>query len=148
VPRFFTLPEAESLIPEVERLLQSCTQSRQDYERAQRELSAFAERVTLAGGTAFDPGKVSPVRQRKDSAVQILSAAVEGLENIGCQLKDLDAGLIDFPTLYFGEEVLLCWKRGEAGIGFWHKVADGFAGRRPVDSEFLCNHRGDSSTEL
>lgn len=147
MPRFFTLLQAESLLPEVERLLQSCIHSRQDYESAERELNAFAERVTLAGGTAFHPAKVSPIRQRKDSAAQSLAAAAEALGKIGCQVKDLDSGLIDFPTLYHGEEVLLCWKRGESGISFWHKVADGFAGRRPVDNEFLLNHRGDSSTE-
>jgi hypothetical protein len=32
--------------------------------------------------------------------------------------------------------VLLCWKRGEARIDFWHRIEDGFAGRQPIDARF------------
>lgn len=50
------------------------------------------------------------------------------------QIKDIGAGLIDFPHLRDdGEEVYLCWKLGEETIGYWHPIQDGFAGRRPID---------------
>ena len=58
-------------------------------------------------------------------------------------VKDLDSGLIDFPTLFRGDEVYLCWKLGESGIGFWHKIEDGFPGRKPIDQDFKDNHRGE-----
>ncbi|MGH9662602.1 MAG: DUF2203 family protein [Bryobacteraceae bacterium] len=34
----------------------------------------------------------------------------------------------------------LCWKLGERGISFWHGVDEGFAGRKPIDGEFLETH--------
>jgi hypothetical protein len=58
-------------------------------------------------------------------------------------VKDLDIGLVDFPTTFNGVEVYLCWKLGEPGIEFWHGVEEGFRGRKPIDREFLENHRGD-----
>jgi hypothetical protein len=39
--------------------------------------------------------------------------------------------------------VYLCWKLGEPDIAYWHAIEDGYRGRRPIDSEFLSNHRGD-----
>ena len=55
----------------------------------------------------------------------------------GCQLKDVEIGLVDFPTLYRGKEVYLCWKFGEAGIGYWHPIEDGYRGRqRPSTANF------------
>jgi len=45
-------------------------------------------------------------------------------------IKDLDVGLIDFPTLFRGKEVYLCWRMGESGIRHWHGVDEGFAGRK------------------
>jgi hypothetical protein len=34
---------------------------------------------------------------------------------------------------------------GESGIGYWHGVDEGFAGRKPIDRDFLDNHQGDLS---
>ena len=57
---------------------------------------------------------------------------MEQVQSFGCLIKDLDVGLIDFPTLYRGEEVYLCWKLGEDGIEFWHGVSEGFRGRKKI----------------
>ena len=65
------------------------------------------------------------------------------IQENGVVVKDLDIGLIDFPTLFRGEEVYLCWKLGETGIRFWHGLDEGFRGRKPIDEEFLANHRGE-----
>ncbi len=86
--------------------------------------------------------RIADLRARKDAAARKLKVdSSRRIKEIGCQLKDIDTGLIDFPTLYRDKEVYLCWKLGESGIGFWHHVEDGFRGRRPIDSEFLANHR-------
>jgi hypothetical protein len=56
------------------------------------------------------------------------------LEERGVLVKGIDEGLIDFPHLRSnGEEVYLCWKLGENDITHWHRIPDGFAGRRRID---------------
>lgn len=142
MPRFFTLLEAEGFLPEVERLLRSSIQAKQDYESGDSELNQIAQRITLMGGIAIKREDVVASRTRKDSSARVLKAAMERIEEIGCQVKDLETGLIDFPTLYRDREVYLCWKLGESGIRFWHHIEDGFRGRQPINSEFLANHRG------
>jgi hypothetical protein len=142
VPRFFTLLEAEGFLPEVERLLRSSIQAKQDYESGDAELNQMAQRITLMGGILVRREEVVASRTRKDSSARVLKAAMERIEEIGCQVKDLETGLIDFPTLYRDQEVYLCWKLGEASISFWHHIEDGFRGRQPINSDFLSNHRG------
>jgi hypothetical protein len=57
----------------------------------------------------------------------------QALEGRGVLIKDLDRGLIDFPYIREdGEEVYLCWMVGEEEIRFWHRIPDGFAGRKPI----------------
>ena len=51
----------------------------------------------------------------------------------GCIIKDLDVGLLDFPSVIDNEEVYLCWKLGEDRIRFYHRQDEGFAGRKPLD---------------
>lgn len=59
---------------------------------------------------------------------------VQGLEGRGIIVKGIEQGLIDFPHIRGnGEEVYLCWKAGEDNIHFWHRIEDGFAGRRVIE---------------
>lgn len=60
-------------------------------------------------------------------------ACVDKLEELGVVLKDLDLGLLDFPSEREGEEVLLCWHVGEGSVESWHSLEEGFAGRKPID---------------
>jgi hypothetical protein len=62
-----------------------------------------------------------------------LRAAIEELTAEGIVLRDLDAGLVDFPArLDDGREYLLCWVLGEPAVEWWHWPETGFAGRRPL----------------
>ena len=54
------------------------------------------------------------------------------LHELGILVKDLDSGLVDFPCRREDEDVLLCWRLGEEEVAFWHRLEDGYAGRRPV----------------
>jgi len=65
-------------------------------------------------------------------AKDALEAVMEDLDSIGCVVRDLDLGLVDFPALAGGTEVFLCWRLGEDAIGYWHGTAEGYAGRKPL----------------
>jgi len=66
--------------------------------------------------------------------MEFLVEIVKGFDKKGIQVKGLDDGLIDFPHIRAnGEEVYLCWKVGEDDILYWHRIADGYAGRRSID---------------
>lgn len=143
MPRFFTLLQAETLLPQLEPLLRGVIDQKKAYEQAEGEITGMSQRIALTGGMLVSREQMARTRKKKDAAVRGLAAAVEKIQDLGCQIKDADTGLIDFPTLYRGEEVYLCWKLGEPSIEFWHRVEDGFRGRQRIDSEFLANHKGD-----
>jgi len=145
MPKRFTLAEAQSLIPRVDRLLRDAIARKATYEEAEREIHSFQERVMMMGGVAVDRDRALDSRSRRESAASELRTAIEEVQEVGCLIKDLDIGLIDFPTTYHGNEVYLCWKLGESAIEYWHGVEEGFAGRKPIDEEFLENHEGDRS---
>jgi hypothetical protein len=143
MPRYFTLQQAEKLLPEVESAIRDAIQQKSVYQQAEEEWRGFASRVTMLGGVRVDHSKVMDIKRRRESSAERLKDAVEKIQDFGCVVKDLDIGLIDFPTLFHGEEVYLCWKLGESGIEFWHGVHEGFRGRKPIDAEFLAEHRGE-----
>ena len=143
MPRRFTHAEAQSLIPQVGGLLRDAIAARSEYAEAERTIQEFTERVMMMGGVTVDRERAIASRNRRDSAATGLRGAIEQVQETGCVLKDLDIGLVDFPTLLRGVEVYLCWKLGEPKIAFWHGVEEGFRGRKAIDQDFLDHHRGD-----
>lgn len=143
MPKRFTLIEAERLLPEIEAIIREAVSLKTQYQEAEQALHSFAQRVAMQGGVVVDREAVLQNRAQRDRYGESLKEAVERIQEYGCVIKDLDVGLVDFPTLFRGQEVYLCWKMGETGIGFWHGVDEGFAGRKPIDRDFLENHRGD-----
>ena len=141
--RFFTLRQAERLLPEVGPAIRDAISLKSNYQQAEAEVQRTAEWIRLSGGASVNRDQVLEAKNRRDASAAQLKEAIEKVHEFGCVVKDLDIGLIDFPTLFRGEEVYLCWKLGEAGIQFWHGVEEGFAGRKKIDQDFLDNHKGD-----
>jgi hypothetical protein len=134
--KIFTLDEAQNLLPVAESLLNRATEAKQAAEDLEEELSALMRRIFAQGGMKVDVGDVQRRRTTLEALVQRAKDSIQELDAIGVQVKDLEAGLLDFPCELEGETVLLCWKRGEPRIGFWHRMEDGFRGRQPIDARF------------
>jgi hypothetical protein len=132
----FTLDEAQALLPIVEALLNRAIEAKQALADLEEEQKELLRRIFLGGGMLVN---LTAVKKRKITMAALVQRAKDSLQEIdaiGVQVKDLDTGLLDFPCILEGETVLLCWKRGEARIGFWHRMEDGFRGRQPIDARF------------
>ena len=135
----FTLEEARRLIPQVARLLAEAVALRAGYAEAEQAIRSSAERIMMMGGVNVNRDAARLSHNRLASCAARLKSALEEFESLGCQVKDLDTGLVDFPTVYRGEDVCLCWKLGEPDIRFWHRADEGFAGRKAIDRDFLVS---------
>jgi len=134
--KLFTLDEAQALLPVLDALLNRAMEAKDAAADLEEQENELLRRIILSGGMLVDK---AAVKKRKITLAALVQRAKDSLEEIiatGVQVKDLDIGLLDFPCELDGETVLLCWKRGEPRIGFWHRVDDGFAGRQPIDRRF------------
>lgn len=141
--RHFTLDSARALLPRVGRLIRDSVQAKTRYQEAETYMRDLAQRILMMGGIAVDTAAAEARRAQRDTNGQFLKQALDEIEDLGVLVKDLNAGLVDFPTLYRGEEVYLCWRMDEDDITFWHGVHEGFAGRKEIDGHFVENHRGE-----
>jgi hypothetical protein len=132
----FSLDEAQSLLPVLEALLRRAIDAKKSAEDLELQLQELSQRVFFAGGMLLDIAQVGRQQQALRSAVQQAKDAVQEIDSIGVQVKDLDTGLLDFPCRLGDDVVLLCWKLGESKITHWHTVDAGFQGRRPLDERF------------
>jgi len=137
--RYFTVTEANAMIVDLERafgrILQMKAQVRTAYARL--EEAGFAP-----GGDDFD---TAPAGAGADvindlttlkTLIDALKVEVKALGDAGCQVKNMDEGIVDWFASRGDRDVLLCWKLGEKKIGYWHDADAGFAGRRPISELF------------
>ncbi len=127
---FFTVAQANAILPDVIKKFEMAVAKKSNVTK----LQAVTE-------TAMDKSLSEYVeaKGRLNRAIIEFYTAIEKLESTGAMIKNLDQGLLDFPSLHFDEEVWLCWKYGETKIGFWHEKDSGFMGRKPLatDNESL-----------
>jgi hypothetical protein len=120
----FTLEEAEALLPQVKELLDEMTEVRDEIVSSGANLASVLQSASGNGGSKSSSEYIL--------LLQRFNASLATLQEFGVELKDLDQGLVDFPS-YRGEQLIfLCWKRGEDHIRFWHDLESGIAGRKPL----------------
>ncbi len=120
--KYFTPEEANRALPQVRTLVAQIMQAREAIVKAQPDLWPVLEKSSGNGGSK-KAGEVLHEFRRVENGVK-------DLQEIGCQLKDMSIGLVDFPSLRDGEEVLLCWKYGEPEVLYWHDLQSGYQGRQ------------------
>jgi hypothetical protein len=122
--RHFTVEEANAAIERIGPMLEKLRDAKAGLldEDAREALSEASP--TNGGG---DPG-----RQVGEAFLEIRRILVE-LNEAEIVVRDVDRGLIDFPSIREGEEIYLCWQLGEERVAWWHDLESGFAGREPLD---------------
>ncbi|HEX3939891.1 MAG TPA: DUF2203 domain-containing protein [Acidobacteriaceae bacterium] len=133
----FSLEEAQSMLPVLESLLCRAMDAKATADQREEELQQLSQRIFFAGGMMVDLARTGRQRAEQQTAIQQTKDALEEIQAIGVQVKDLESGLLDFPCQLGEDIVLLCWKMGEERITHWHTLDAGFQGRQPLDSRFL-----------
>jgi hypothetical protein len=132
----FTLDEAQALLPVLESLLKQAIEGKKNADAVEERLQDLNKKIFLSGGLLVDVAKVRRQKTAAEQHLQQAKDALDEIDSIGVQVKDIETGLLDFPCEMNGETVLLCWKMGESRIDFWHTLEAGFRGRQPIDERF------------
>jgi hypothetical protein len=133
--RLFTRDQVNALISELTEIVsEAMARHRQALDLGQA-LEEERQRIQMAGGTRVDQRDWKARAERMDGLAIEVRQGIERIHRLGGTVKDLELGLVDFPGLVPGqgdEPVNLCWKHGEAEVGFWHGFDEGYAQRKPL----------------
>jgi hypothetical protein len=130
--RHFTPEEANAALEQVRPLVEKMVAHRRAHAAALARQEELEGRIRGNGG-GIPPATLAGAAAEVEREARALARTIDEINDQGVQVKDLDEGLVDFPALLAGETVLLCWKLDEDEIRWWHRVEDGFAGRRPLE---------------
>ncbi len=133
--RLFTVEKANRALPLVRRIVEDVVT---EHPRWKDLVSRYE---LLAAGTRPEWGETAELRGLRkeiDAVAERINGYLRELEQIGCQLKGFEQGLVDFYGQHEGRLVFLCWRRGEEQVSHWHELDTGFAGRQPITPDFVA----------
>ena len=133
-PRIFTLDEAERTLPLVRRIVADVQRL---YEEWRGAVGVYELAAAGAKGDAPESEELARLRDLVNAHARQMAELIGELEEVGCQLKDIRLGLVDYYTLLDDRLVYLCWQAGEQGITYWHELDAGFGGRQPIDQSLF-----------
>jgi hypothetical protein len=131
-PRFFSVEEANGLVGALEIEFGRVARIRSELAPLIESFGAELATELLQERIAPPPGREEDARRLVFLAGEI-TATVERVNGMGCLVKDLEAGLVDFYAVQDDEPVFLCWQFGEPAVTHWHALDEGFAGRKPIE---------------
>jgi hypothetical protein len=130
--RSFRVEEANRLLPTVAaamaRLRALDAEARRRHEEAQALLS-------IGRRPDGEPIMAADVRQAQETYETLMvqgQAILKSLQDLGVEVRSIEYGLVDFPSVLDGQPVWLCWRLGEAKVAYYHGLHEGFAKRRPL----------------
>ena len=127
-PRRFTVDEANALLPELIPILERLRLAKAALDDARSALARLTPAMRGNGHGAA----AAELEGRLAGLAREIATGVAAIRAHGVEVKDLDHGLIDFPSPRDGRVVFLCWKLGEGPIAWWHEPDAGFLGRQPL----------------
>ncbi len=130
--KLFSLDDANALIPQLELVMEKMQRLGM---KVREEVATLARERGQPGLPDLSTQQVLRLRPPLRPLFEEMAQAVQEIEKHGCHFKGLELGLVDFPAELGGEIVELCWQYGEKEIAFYHRRAEGFAGRRPLNPQ-------------
>ena len=120
--KYFTHSEAKKTLPLVKQIVK-------DILKTAGEMRPLAESL---GNNAENDSRIIKMMDN-------INEYLKEIEDLGCYYKDwnFSIGLVDFPSVIQGREVLLCWRSDEDEITYYHNMEAGYQGRKLIPAEYL-----------
>ncbi len=146
--KYFSLQQARALLPQLKQMLQTANSELAEKQLGLQEVNQRFHDCETAVDQADRDGDIERIRQAREKFQSVIAELanaqsqylqrfhfwISEIANTGVILRDIHAGLLDFPSMEAGFEYLLCWRMDEDDINYWHLADDGFAGRKPLST--------------
>jgi hypothetical protein len=131
-PRTYSVEEANRLLPHVRSLVGRVVALAKRLPELQEDLKTATYRAQRPSAGDRERRRLDEVSDTVRAAEHDLAGALDGLASLDVQLKDAKVGLVDFFSYRDEELVELCWRLGEDRVAYWHRIGEGYPGRKPV----------------
>ena len=128
--KLFSVEEANMLLPEIRTILDEFKDRKKMFFELKEEIIELTEIVDSEEYRSEELSKKERIMRATSNEIENL---FEEIADLGCVVKDIDNGLVDFISIFQGRKVFLCWKQGEDKVSWYHDMQTGFTGRKKIN---------------
>ncbi len=133
--RVISLEEANNMLPLLNRIVVDITSSWEQIILQRTELECLEKNPDQGGAEHRE--EVSELKGELNRLIDRINGYIREVEELGCFVEEFKRGVINFPSLYVGRKVFLCWKPGDDEVRFWHELDESYSERTPIQD---CRH--------
>ena len=155
--KLIAIEEANRMLPLLRQIVRDIVSNWEQIIRKRSTLESLEKRSAAPSDSATDREEqlsardreveVQNLKQELNHLIDRINSYIREIEDLGCFVEEFKRGIINFPSLYNGRKVFLCWIPDENSVGYWHELDESFADRTKIQNtnEFLCQRPERSS---
>ena len=145
--KLISIEEANRMLPLLRRIVGDITRNWEQIIYKRTELECLEKGVDSGGGSLGPKerdGSLQGLKQELNCLIDRINNYIREVEDLGCFVEEFKRGIINFPSLYNGRKVFLCWKPDEDSVSHWHELDESFNDRMKIHNvhEFLYQKPG------
>lgn len=140
--RLITIEEANRMLPLLRQIVNDIVTNWEMIIHKRTALEAL-EKGLDENGKPLEPRErevqAQILKQELNYLIDRINNYIREIEDLGCFVEEFKRGIINFPSLFNGRKVFLCWKPDETTVCHWHELDESFNDRSRIlnEREFL-----------
>jgi len=140
--RIISIEEANRMLPLLRQIVMDIIQNWDQIISKRTQLEVAEKELALVSAKREPASKDASVLELKadlNYLIDKINSYIREVEQLGCFVEEFKRGIINFPSLFHGRKVFLCWKPDEPQVMHWHELDETFKDRVRVrdNAEFL-----------
>lgn len=152
--KLMTIEEANCMLPLLRRIVTDIRKSweqiiakRTELEFREKEQAPLKEKENESKETQEKNLIIQELKTELNLLIERINNYIREVEDLGCYVEEFKRGIINFPSLYHGRKVFLCWGIDEVTVANWHELDEGYNDRVPIrDVNQFLNHSPQTNT--
>jgi hypothetical protein len=139
------LPLLRRIVLDIRQSWEQIITKRTELEFHEKEDARRAEQAGAAESSGSGPSRtrsrVGDLKNDLNLLIERINSYIREVEDLGCYVEEFKRGIINFPSLYHGRKVFLCWGLEDDRVNSWHELDESYNDRVPIrDSSQFLNH--------
>ena len=143
--KLITIDDANRMLPLLRQIVKDIVTNWEQIIAKRTHLEALEKGPAGSEPTELDArereAQVQILKGELNYLIDRINNYIREIEDLGCFVEEFKRGIINFPSMYSGRKVFLCWKPDEEAVCYWHELDESFNDRTRItnEREFLYN---------
>lgn len=129
--RILSLEEANNMLPLLSKIVGDLMKTWDSIIQKRTELELL-EKGPDNGRDAHREEQIQELKGELNRLIDRINGYIREVEDLGCFVEEFKRGIINFPSLYVGRKVFLCWKPEDETVKFWHELDESYNERSRI----------------